>query len=231
MTHNNPSSIKDFSNGDIADDSYHLYKRDVEMMRELGIDFYRFSLSWPRILPNSFSNEISSQGVEFYNNYINEMLKYNIEPMITLYHWDLPQKLQDLGGWANPLIVDWFADYARIVFTLFGDRVKFWTTINEPQSVCFHGYAGGLAPGIKIKGVADYICAKNILMAHAKAYHIYNEEFKPKFGGLIFIAISAQWYEPATENDIEAAHDANQFYVSNILFTLKIIYLMLNKIL
>lgn len=187
-------------------------------MRELGIDFYRFSLSWPRILPTSFPDQINEKGVEFYNNLIDEMLKHNIEPMVTLYHWDLPQKLQELGGWTNPHIVDWFADYARAAFTLFGDRVKYWITMNEPQVVCNMGYGDvDMAPMLDIKGVADYMCTKNILMAHAKAYHIYNEEFRPQHGGVIFIAFSAQWYEPVTENDVEAAYDANQFHVSKYI--------------
>ncbi|KPI94624.1 Myrosinase 1 [Papilio xuthus] len=212
LTHNNPCIIKDCSNGDIADDSYHLYERDVEMMRELGLDFYRFSLSWPRILPTSFPDKINEAGVQYYNNLIDEMLKYNIQPMITLYHWDLPQKLQEMGGWANPHIVDWFGDYARTVFELFGDRVKYWITINEPYQVCNQGYGDVVkAPVLNSKGVAEYMCAKNLLLAHARAYHIYDQEFRPSQEGVIFISYSAQWYEPETENDIEAANDNNDF--------------------
>ncbi|OWR46179.1 putative lactase-phlorizin hydrolase [Danaus plexippus plexippus] len=126
VSHREPCVVDNCDTGDLADDSYHQYKRDVEMMRELGLDFYRFSLSWTRILPTSFPDQINEKGVQYYNNLINEMLKYNIQPMVTLYHWDLPQKLQDLGGWTNPHIVDWFTDYSRVVFQLFGDRVKYW---------------------------------------------------------------------------------------------------------
>lgn len=199
-------------------------------MREVGIDFYRFSLSWPRILPTSFPDQINEKGVEYYNNFIDEMLKYNIEPMITLYHWDLPQKLQELGGWTNPHIIDWFADYARTAFTLFGDRVKYWTTMNEPYQICYQGYGDVTkAPMVNIKGVGEYLCAKNLLLAHAKAYHIYNEEFRPKYGGIIFIAFSAQWYEPESENEIVAAHDANQFMVSERDFSCKLIILFQAK--
>ncbi|KPJ12244.1 Myrosinase 1 [Papilio machaon] len=211
-THTNPCVVKDCSNGDIADDSYHQYKRDVEMMRELGLDFYRFSLSWTRILPTSFPDKINEAGVQYYNNLIDEMLKYNIKPMITLYHWDLPQKLQDMGGWTNPEIVNWFADYARIAFELFGDRVTDWITINEPHQVCYHGYGDDtLAPLLNIKGVADYLCAKNLLLAHAKAYHIYDKEFRPSHGGKIFIALSAQWYDTEYEEFVDAAKEANDF--------------------
>ncbi|XP_053605734.1 myrosinase 1-like [Plodia interpunctella] len=214
LTHNDPCAIRDCSNGDIADDSYHLYKRDVEIMRELGLDFYRFSISWPRLLPSSFPDNINQAAVDYYNNIINEMLKYNIQPMVTLYHWDLPQKLQDLGGWANPNIVDWFGDYARVAFQMFGDRVQYWMTINEPYQICYEGYGDDYkAPRVNIKGIADYMCAKNLLLAHSKAYHIYDQEFRPSQGGSIFIVYSATWHEPATdsENDIQAAEEANQF--------------------
>ncbi|KAL4712799.1 hypothetical protein ACJJTC_011869 [Scirpophaga incertulas] len=212
LTHNNPCRIKDCSNGDIADDSYHLYKRDVEMMRELGLDFYRFSLSWTRILPTSFPDKINEAGIQYYNNLIDEMLKYNIEPMITLYHWDLPQKLQEMGGWTNPHVVDWFADYARIAFEHFGDRVKYWITINEPREVCYQGYGSATnAPAISITGYAEYLCAKNLLVAHAKAYRIYDKEFREKYDGTVGISLSAGWIEPEAEKDTQAAFDAIQF--------------------
>ncbi|KPJ12248.1 Myrosinase 1 [Papilio machaon] len=213
LLHENPCYVLDCSNGDIADDSYHQYKRDVEMMRELGLDFYRFSLSWTRILPTSFPDKINEAGVQYYNNLIDEMLKYNIKPMVTLYHWDLPQKLQEMGGWTNPNIIDWYSDYARVAFELFGDRVKDWITINEPYQICYNGYGdNSLAPFLNIKGVADYMCAKNLLLAHAKAYHIYDEEFRPTQGGSIFISLSAQWYDAEYEEFAVAAQEANDFF-------------------
>lgn len=214
LTHVDPCAIKDCLNADVAANSYYLYKRDVEMMRELGLDFYRFSLSWSRLLPSGFSNEINAAGVEYYNNVIEEMRKYNIEPMVTLYHWDLPQRLQDLGGWANPLIVDWFADYARVAFEKFGDKVKLWITMNEPREVCYQGYgADTMAPRLKFEGIAEYLCAKHLLLAHAKAWHIYNNEFRSVQDGIIGITISARYYEPASDSseDILAAETAAQF--------------------
>ncbi|XP_052745821.1 lactase/phlorizin hydrolase-like [Bicyclus anynana] len=217
-THNHPEFIRDKSNGDIADNSYYLYRRDVQMMRELGLDFYRFSVSWTRILPSGFPDKINEAGVQYYNKLIDELLKYNIQPMMTLYHWDLPQKLQDLGGWTNSEIVTWYSDYARVIFKLFGERVKHFITINEPYQICNSAYGvsdqSGLAPALDSRGVGEYMCAKNLLLAHAKAYHIYNEEFRPTQKGKIFISFSAQWYEPATDSeaDIEAAYDANHFY-------------------
>ncbi|KAM3964799.1 myrosinase 1-like [Aphomia sociella] len=214
LVHTNPCSIADCSNGDLADDSYNQYKRDVEMMRELGLDFYRFSISWTRIMPSSFTDKINEAGIAYYNNLINEMLKYNIEPMVTLYHWDLPQKLQELGGWTNPHIVDWFGDYARIAFEHFGDRVKYWITMNEPREICYQGYGTvEKAPLLNIKGVAEYLCAKNLLLAHARAYHIYDQEFRPKQKGEIGITISAGYQAPATDSDedLKAAEDAALF--------------------
>ncbi|XP_026764169.2 myrosinase 1-like [Galleria mellonella] len=206
MTHNTPEVIKDQSNGDIAADSYTNYKRDVEMMRELGLDAYRFSLSWSRILPNGLSNNINEAGVAFYNNYINEMLKYNITPIVTLYHWDLPQKLADMGGFMNPLITDWFEEYARIAYDLFGDRVKHWITFNEPREICFEGYGSTTkAPRANLTDVGTYICAKNLVIAHAKAYYAYNNYFKQRQGGECGITISVNWFGPLTESSEDEA--------------------------
>lgn len=200
MTHTNPTVIKDQSNGDIAADTYNNYKRDVEMMRELGLDAYRFSLSWPRILPDGFSNRINDAGVQFYNNYIDEMVKYNIKPMITLYHWDLPQKLQDLGGFLNPLFPQWFEDYSRVVFDLFGDRVKYWITFNEPREVCYQGYdTVTMAPMLNATGIGAYLCAKHLVLAHANAYHLYKKEFA-RDDGVCGITYSVGWSEPLTDS-------------------------------
>nr|XP_034837239.1 myrosinase 1-like [Maniola hyperantus] len=202
MTHTRPEVIKDGSNGDIAADTYTNYKRDVEMMRELGLDAYRFSLSWSRILPNGLANKISEAGVAFYNNYIDEMIKYNITPMVTLYHWDLPQKLQDFGGFLNPDFPLWFENYARVVFEKFGDRVKHWMTFNEPREICFQGYGDvSKAPILNATDVGTYYCAKNLVLGHAKAYHAYNNLFKPSQGGMCGIAISVNWMGPLTDSE------------------------------
>ncbi|CAF4869183.1 unnamed protein product [Pieris macdunnoughi] len=213
-THMDPSPIRDQSTGDIATDSYNLYKRDVEIMNEIGLDFYRFSVSWPRVLPGGFSNYINQAGINYYNNLINEMLKNNIVPFLTIYHWDLPQELQKLGGWANPAIVDWFTDYANVLFEHFGDRVKYWMTINEPKQICYEGYGSDKkAPMVNISGVAEYLCAKNVLLAHASAYRLYDEVYRERQNGTVGIAISFTWAEPASdsEEDQQAALDARQF--------------------
>lgn len=132
-----------------------------------------------------FDNEINERGFQYYEKLIDELLEYKIEPMITLYHFDLPQSLQDLGGWANPLVVDWFESYAKVVFERFAHRVKYWITINQPNSICVEGYgSNAMAPGIEANGIGDYLCVKNVLLAHAKAYRLYENEYKKKHQGM-----------------------------------------------
>lgn len=142
--------------------------------------------------------------------------------MVTLYHWDLPQKLQEVGGWANPLIVDYFTDYARVAFDNFGDRVKHWITMNEPTVFCGLGYANVHAPGYNQTGIADYHCGHHVIKAHAKTYHVYDEEYRPTQAGKIGITLNAAWHEPWTNTtlDIDAAFRKHVFDVSfKILYT------------
>lgn len=206
LVHTKPEAIMDLTNGDVTCDSYHLWERDIEMATELGLHFYRFSLSWPRLMPTGFSNKISEDGQKYYNNLIDGLLDKGIEPLVTIFHWDLPQSLQDLGGWMNPLIVDWFEDYARVVFSLFADRVKTWVSINEPVSICDYVYnTGGMAPPIFEPHVAPYVCTKHVLLAHAKAWRIYDEEFRPMYNGEISLAIPLIWHEALSAEHEELA--------------------------
>lgn len=134
--------------------------------------------------------------------------------MVTLYHWELPQTLQELGGWTNPHMIDWYGDYAKIAFELFGDRVKFWITVNEPHLICHRGYGTTtMAPRLNMQGTGEYLCAKNLMLAHARAWHIYDDEYRSTQKGNISITISATWYEPESEKDAAAAEDYNQFDV------------------
>lgn len=184
LIHTQPEFVKDRTNADVACDSYHLYKRDAEMVNELGVDIYRFSISWSRVLPTGFANDVNPLGINYYNNLIDELLKYNITPMVTIYHWDLPQKLQEIGGWSNAHIVDYYTDYAKVLFQYFGDRVKYWVTFNEPMQTCLEGYGGTLrAPALNKTGIAEYLCTHNLLKAHASAYHLFDKEYRSLSGG------------------------------------------------
>lgn len=144
-----PGNIKDGSNGDVACDFYNKYTEDIDRMADMGLKAFRFSLSWPRILPEG-SGRVNEKGIEFYNKVINRCLEKGIEPWVTLYHWDLPQALEDKGGWANRRIVEWFCEYTRVCTSNFGDRVKRWIVLNEPFGFTGLGYGIGYhAPGIK----------------------------------------------------------------------------------
>ncbi|KAI7815254.1 glycoside hydrolase [Rhyzopertha dominica] len=216
LTHNNPEYIADGSNGDVACDSYTHAVDDVALIKDLGLDFYRFSLSWARILPTGFVHDINDDGIRYYNEILDELAAQNISAMVTLYHFDLPQSLQDMGGWVNEAIVQFFEEYARIAFENFGDRVKHWTTFNEPMQICNYGYGGALlAPALNVIGIADYICTHNLLKAHAAAYHVYNDEFRWTQGGNIGITIHEAWFEPKSdsEEDVAAAERMMQFSV------------------
>lgn len=137
------------TNGDVAVDHYHRYKQDIKLMAEIGLESYRFSVSWPRIIPNG-DGEINQKGIEFYNNIIDECLKYGIVPFVTLYHWDMPNNLEEDGGWTNKKTINAFVKYADICFDAFGDRVKHWITFNETVVFAALGYlAGAHPPGIK----------------------------------------------------------------------------------
>ena len=163
-----PKNTKD-GNGLTACDHMHKYKEDFAMMRELGIKVYRFSINWCRILPNG-RGEVSEAGVAFYRDLISSMIENGITPYLTLYHWDLPQALEDEGGWVNPGIVYDFAEYARIVAERFSDLVENFFTINEPQCVIGLGYVVGVhAPG-KILSYKETVQASiNLLKAHGSA--------------------------------------------------------------
>ncbi|KAJ3659573.1 hypothetical protein Zmor_011256 [Zophobas morio] len=215
LCHTNPDFVDDRSNGDIACDSYHKYKDDVAMLKDLGVDFYRFSLSWSRLIPLGLAGSpVNQAGIDYYKNLIQELVNNNIEPLVTIFHWDLPETLQEYGGFPNPEIEEHFAYYARVVFKNFGDSVKYWLTFNEPLQTCHEGYGIGFtAPGYKSSGLAEYKCTHTLIKAHARAYHVYDEEFRTQQQGYVGIAPDTYWYEPASGSvsDQEAAERALQF--------------------
>ena len=133
--------------GDIACNSYHKTDEDVKLLKNLGVGYYRFSISWPRVLPKGTVDQVNHAGVEYYNKLIDSLLENNITPMVALYHFDLPQVLQDkYDGWLNPDLADIFNDYARFCFETFGDRVKWWITINEPWEAALLAHGFGMTP-------------------------------------------------------------------------------------
>lgn len=135
-------------NGNDASDHYHKYKEDIRLMKEGGHKAYRFSIAWPRIIKND-KGEVNPEGVQFYHNLIDECLKNGIEPFVTLFHWDLPQYLEDKGGWAEREICDAYVDYAKVCFKEYGDKVTYWSTFNEPRYYVFSGYKiGNYPPGL-----------------------------------------------------------------------------------
>ncbi|XP_053603502.1 myrosinase 1-like [Plodia interpunctella] len=215
--HKHPEYTPDRSNGDVAADSYHKYKEDIEMIKELNVQYYRFSLSWPRILPHGTDNYINKAGAAYYRTLIEELKMANITPVVTLFHWDLPTPLMDLGGWSNRKMVDYFVDYARVAFDLYGDIVKIWTTMNEPHQHCYNGYGTNyFVPALESYGVGDYLCAHYMLLAHAEAYRLYNSEYKPHQQGNVGITLDAFWGEPKNSlnpDDVEAAERYTQMHL------------------
>jgi len=177
-----PGKVKNNENGDIACDHYHLWQKDIDLMKSLGYKSYRLSLSWPRIIPDGVG-KINQAGIDFYNKVIDALLKAEIEPFVTLYHWDLPSALPD--AWLNRAIVDAFADYSGTALKAFGDRVKTWFTINEPLCASHLSYSWGEhAPGMKdlSKGL---LAAHHLLLAHGKAVQEVRSAVKDAQVGIV----------------------------------------------
>lgn len=165
-------TILNQDNGDVACDHYHLYPKDVALAAQMGLKAHRFSISWSRILPDG-KGQINTAGLDFYDRLVDQLMEANIEPVVTLYHWDLPQKIQDQGGWENLNTTDWFAEYARVVFDQLRDRVKIWGSQNEPRVMAFLGYGSAvMAPGIPDYTTAFQV-AHNLLVAHGKAIKVF----------------------------------------------------------
>jgi beta-glucosidase len=203
-----PGKIADSSNGDITCDSYHRYPEDVALLKALGLGAYRFSIAWPRILPVGVGTP-NQAGLDYYDKLVDLLLENNIEPFITLYHWDLPQALQDQGGWANRSTAYAFADYSSIIAQHLGDRVKHWVTHNEPWCTAMLGnHIGVFAPGITDLKIALQV-AHHCLLSHGLAVSILRENLPAS--AQIGIAINMEPAFPASnqEADICAAqrHD------------------------
>jgi beta-glucosidase len=163
-----PGKVANGDTGDVACDYYHRYQDDIALMRQLDLKAYRFSTSWPRVLPAGRAL-VNPVGLDFYDRLVDRLLAANIEPFLTLYHWDLPQALQEIGGWTNRDVCYDFADYAAVMVKRLSDRVRYWTTFNEPSVVAFDGYlVGKHAPGIQDFNTSIQV-VHNLLVAHGLA--------------------------------------------------------------
>lgn len=170
-----PGKVLHGDTGDVACDHYHRWKDDIQLMAELGLRVYRFSISWPRVLPEG-KGEVNPAGLDFYSRLVDGLLAESIQPFVTLYHWDLPQALQEEHGWANRDIVYWFQEYADVVSRRLGDRVRGWITHNEPWVVAFQGYhTGRHAPGIQDLRTAIQT-SHHLLLSHGLAVPILRRD-------------------------------------------------------
>ena len=193
-----PYMIENSDTGDVACDHYHRMPEDVRLIKQLGLKAYRFSIAWTRILPAG-RGKVNPQGLAFYDRLLDELGKAGILANVTLNHWDLPQALQDLGGWNNRDCTDWFADYARVVFDRLGDRVAMWATHNEPR-VIVSGYgSGSMAPGLA-DATQAYRTVHHLNLAHGKAVQVYRQGGYP---GKIGIVLDLQNFIPASNSEAD----------------------------
>ncbi|RCV12447.1 hypothetical protein SETIT_2G270500v2 [Setaria italica] len=217
----------DGSTADVSADQYHHYKEDVKLMHAMGLDAYRFSIAWPRLIPDG-RGEINAKGLEYYNNLVDELILHGIQPHATIYHFDLPQVLQDeYGGLLSPRFIEDYTAFAEVCFKHFGDRVKHWVTLNEPNIEPIGSYDQGSQPprrcsypfGKNCTGgdssTEPYIAAHHLLLAHASAVSLYRNKYQPIQGGQIGITLLGWWHEPATNTseDAAAASRMNDFHI------------------
>jgi len=211
------------SNADMACDQYHRIDEDVKLMSDMGLKYYRLSIAWTRIQPTG-TGPANLEGVAYYNRVIDALIAAGIEPVVTLYHWDLPLTLQvERNGWlGGEYVINAYVEYARLCFHHFGDRVKSWITFNEPWCVTVLGFCTGEhAPGRKGQPWTEpYIAGHNLLLAHARAVKLYREEYKSWQEGLIGITCNSDWREPLPDGNpsrymrnCEAAERTRQFFL------------------
>lgn len=190
-----PGKIRNGDTGDIACDHFHHIEEDIQLLHQSNIRDYRFSISWPRVLPTGKRDNINEKGLQFYDRVFDLLECYNITPHVTLYHWDLPQALQDsYGGWSNRQIIHDFMDYADLVLERYSHRVSVWFTLNEPYTVASQAYAGSsFAPGQGEPVFLPYRVVHHMLLAHAMTYHLYHEVYGQ---GKIGINLNCDWGDP-----------------------------------
>ncbi|KAJ3683709.1 hypothetical protein LUZ60_013936 [Juncus effusus] len=208
--------MPDNSTGDVAADGYHKYKEDVKLMFDTGLEAYRFSISWSRLIPYG-RGEVNPKGLQYYNNLIDELVKYGIEIHVMLYQLDLPQALEDeYQGWLSPQIIDDFTSYANVCFKYFGDRVKHWTTIAEPNIIGLAGYDTGIWPPSRCSNpfgginctvgnstTEPYIAVHNFVLSHASVYNLYRQKYYAEQKGLVGINVYSFWVYPFTDSNAD----------------------------
>ncbi|MGQ9659115.1 MAG: GH1 family beta-glucosidase [Thermochromatium sp.] len=214
-----PGRVRGGDTGDLACDHYRRYREDVALMAELGVNVYRFSLAWGRVLPEG-RGAVNRRGLAFYDRLVDALLEQGIQPMVTLYHWDLPVALHERGGWLNPDSPSWFAEYAQVVFRALDDRVPFWITLNEPWVIAVPGYLEGwLAPGHRDLFEPPRV-VHHLLLAHAAAVAVYAALGRHQIG----LAVNLEPQHPASSSlaDLEAAQrrDAfiNRWFLDALMF-------------
>jgi beta-glucosidase len=196
-----PGAILNGDDGTVACDSYHRYRDDVRLMRELGLNGYRFSIAWPRVLPEGRGRP-NAAGLDFYDRLVDELLAAGIEPFVTLYHWDLPQVLEDRGGWPVRDTAEAFAEYVEVVVGHLGDRVRHWITQCEPWVISWLGYGWGEhAPGRR-SDAAALAAAHHVLLSHGRAVEVVHRDAP---GAEVGITIDLVSYHPLTESSEDAA--------------------------
>lgn len=211
--------VKNKDTGDIACDHYHRFHEDVALMKEMGLKSYRFSISWPRILPEG-SGKVNGAGLRFYSDLVDELLKAGIEPFITLFHWDLPQAIYDRGGWSNREIAEWFSEYTKAVVEALSDRVSYWMTFNEPLCHILLGhYTGNHAPGDRVETSEVFKLMHNMNLAHGMAVKTIRKYAKKK--SLVGFAPNPMTGVPASDRqgDLDAARAYTLSGVSRGIFS------------
>ena len=198
-----PGRTYNGATGDVACDHYRRFESDIRLMQALGLNAYRFSIAWGRVLPEG-RGRVNPQGLDFYQRLVDTLLTHGIQPLVTLYHWDLPAALDDQGGWLSRDSAGWFADYAQILFRALDDRVKFWITLNEPWVIADAGYLHGVhAPGHASPFEVPLV-SHNLLRAHASAVQAYRAEGRHQIG----LAVNLEPKYPASQHPEDLAATA-----------------------
>jgi beta-glucosidase len=203
-----PGLVRDGDTGDVACDHYQRFESDVALMKSLGLTAYRFSVAWARVMPEG-RGRVNAAGLGFYERLVDKLLAAGIQPMLTLYHWDLPAALDDRGGWLNPDVADWFADYASVMYEALDDRVKLWATLNEPWVVTDGGYLhGALAPGHRNRFEAP-IASHHLMRSHGKAVQAYRATGRNQIG--LVVNIEPKYPASQSADDLAATDRAHAY--------------------